>query len=45
VVDTSGTEFVRGKIHHPDHAVVELKVWHRVQMNSENRDAGSRWVD
>ena len=28
---------VRGKITHPDHATIRLDVWHRVEMNTENR--------
>jgi len=28
---------VRGKIAHPDHATIRLDVWHRVEMNTENR--------
>ena len=39
------TEFVRGRILHPDHKVVKLKEWHRVIMNTEDRTAGSQWVD
>jgi hypothetical protein len=39
------TEFVRGRILHPDHKVVKLKTWHRVIMNTEDRTAGSQWVD
>jgi len=39
------TEFVRGRILHPDHKVVRLKAWHRVLMNTENRSAGAQWVD
>lgn len=40
-----GIEFARGKIRHPDHAVVELKDWHRVSINTEDRSADARWVD
>lgn len=40
-----GEEFVRGRIVHPDHKVVKLTTWHRVTMNTEDRSAGSRWVD
>lgn len=29
--------YVRGKISHPDHATIRLDVWHRVEMNTENR--------
>ena len=29
--------YVRGKIWHPDHATIRLDVWHRVEMNTENR--------
>lgn len=42
---TPGTEFVRGRILHPDHKVVKLTTWHRVSMNTENRSADARWVD
>jgi hypothetical protein len=28
---------VRGKVWHPDHATIRLDVWHRVEMNTENR--------
>ena len=45
VVSRSGTEFVRGRILHPDHKVVDVKVWSRVTMNSENRATGAQWVD
>ncbi len=38
-------ELVRGRVRHPDHAVLELKEWMRVFMNTEDRTAGSRWVD
>jgi hypothetical protein len=47
------TEFVRGRILHPEHKVVKLKTWHKVQMNTEDRAVVSpaaprrisRWVD
>ena len=29
--------YARGKISHPDHATIRLDVWHRVEMNTENR--------
>ena len=29
--------YVRGKVWHPDHATIRLDVWHRVEMNTENR--------
>jgi len=29
--------YVRGRITHPDHATIRLAVWHRVEMNTENR--------
>ena len=45
VVSRAGVEFVRGRILHPDHRVVNVKVWSKVTMNSENRAAGSQWVD
>lgn len=36
-------EFVRGRVRHPDHHVVELGGWHRVNMNTENREGLSRF--
>jgi hypothetical protein len=48
VRDDTGTrfvEFVRGRVRHPDHAVLDLKEWMRVLMNTENRAIGSTWVD
>lgn len=39
------TEFVRGRILHPDHKVVKLKTWHRVIMNTEDRSVSAQWVD
>ncbi|MEZ0228597.1 MAG: hypothetical protein ACAI25_08230 [Planctomycetota bacterium] len=38
-------ELVRGRIRHPDHAVLELKDWMRVFMNTEDRTVNARWVD
>jgi len=41
-------EFVRGRILHPDHKVVVLKDWMRVEMNTEARGPTQRfsqWVD
>lgn len=38
-------EFARGRVRHPDHAVLELKEWMRVFVNTENRAIGSTWVD
>lgn len=29
--------YVRGKVSHSDHATIRLDVWHRVEMNTENR--------
>jgi hypothetical protein len=29
--------YVSGRITHPDHATIRLDVWHRVEMNTENR--------
>ena len=29
--------YVRGRVWHPDHATIRLDVWHRVEMNTENR--------
>jgi hypothetical protein len=45
IVVQGDTEFVRGRIIHPDHKVVKLKTWHKVRRNLENRAAGARWVD
>jgi hypothetical protein len=44
-VIVGGTEFVRGRILHPDHKVVKLKTWHRVLMNTEDRSVSAQWVD
>jgi hypothetical protein len=38
-------EFVRGRVRHPDHEVLELKDWVRVVMNTEDRSVGATWVD
>ncbi len=38
-------EFVRGRVRHPDHKVLELKEWVRVVMNTEDRSVGATWVD
>lgn len=40
-----GTEFIRGRIIHPDHKVVKLATWHKVAMNTENRALGANWAD
>lgn len=42
---TALTEFVQGRVLHPDHKVVKLKRWHRVIMNTEDRSVGAQWVD
>jgi hypothetical protein len=34
----------KGKISHPDHATIELPVWHRVLMNTEGKAAARRQV-
>ena len=42
------TEFVRGKVAHPDHHPLQLHDWHSVTMNTEDRATLSRfssWVD
>lgn len=31
------TAFVRGKVSHSDHATINLPIWHRVAMNTENQ--------
>jgi len=45
LVARRGTEYVRGRILHPDHKVVDVKVWSKVTMNAEDRAAGAQWVD
>lgn len=45
---TVDAEFVRGKVRHPDHQVINLDVWHRVWVNTEDRETLNRvtsWVD
>lgn len=40
--------YVRGCVRHPDHHVLKLSGWHRVHINTEDRDArieGMSWVD
>lgn len=39
------TVYVRGKVRHPDHKTVELKGWHRVQINGELVSANVRFLD
>jgi len=39
------TVYVRGKVRHPDHKTVDLKVWHRVQINGEIVSANVRFLD
>jgi hypothetical protein len=44
----SRTEFVRGRVAHPDHHAIQLHDWHSVAMNTENRETLARfsnWVD
>lgn len=36
-------EFVRGRIVHPDHHALHLDGWHKVDMNTENRDGLDRF--
>lgn len=36
-------EYVRGRIVHPDHHALHLDGWHKVDMNTENRDLLSRF--
>jgi hypothetical protein len=36
--------YVRGRIAHPDHATVMLRMWHEVVMNTENHASASRNV-
>lgn len=41
-------ELVRGRIKHPDHRTIELHGWHKVFLNTEDRQTLSRfssWVD
>lgn len=41
-------EFVRGRVKHPDHRTIELHEWHKVFLNTEDRQTLSRfssWVD
>lgn len=37
--------YVRGNIHHPDHKTIVLKMWHRVQLNSEIVSDKLRFLD
>ena len=40
--------FVRGRVRHPDHHVLELRGWHRLYRNTERVDGqikGMTWVD
>lgn len=37
--------YVRGKIRHPDHKTVDLKIWHRVQLNGEIVSSAVRFLD
>ena len=36
--------YVRGTISHPDHRTIELHVWHKVLMNTENQARAMRHV-
>ncbi len=41
-----GSVFVRGKVRHPDHRVIELLQWHRVFGNAEaSQPVGVQWAD
>ena len=41
-----GAVYVRGKVRHPDHRVLDLLQWHRVFGNAEASQAvGVQWVD
>jgi hypothetical protein len=40
--------FVRGRVRHPEHRVLELRGWHQVHRNTENLESrirGMTWVD
>src|SRR5262249_30665385 len=42
----SGAVYGRGKVHHPDHATLDLRHWSRVFGNRESSGpAGVSWVD
>lgn len=42
----AGAVFVRGKVRHPDHRVLELFEWHRVFGNAEaSQPVGVQWAD
>ena len=43
--DVIGTIFVRGSVRHLDHASLNLRTWHRVYPNQEDRTANARWID
>jgi hypothetical protein len=36
--------YARGEVHHPDHASLELPIWHRVHPNTENKSLGRSFV-
>jgi hypothetical protein len=40
-----GSMFARGRISHSDHASLNLRTWHRVYSNAEDRTANARWID
>ena len=40
-----GSMFARGRISHSDHASLNLRTWHRVYPNAEDRSANARWID
>jgi len=37
--------YVRGKVRHPDHKIIELKGWHRVESNMETLSKNVAFVD
>lgn len=36
--------YVKGRISHPDHNMITLRFWHKVEMNTENQSAAMRHV-
>lgn len=44
VMQANPTVFARGKVTHPDHATVELRLWHRVLLNQEGKASWARQV-
>jgi hypothetical protein len=37
--------YVRGKVRHPDHSTINLKGWHRVEMNGELVSSNVKFLD